>query len=173
MELFYFKQRIKKLNPNYPFSVNPNVVLFLLIAMGQLYVLIPAFFLSCFLQDTGYKPMFKLLTSYAPVEPTTDHDRFQIFVQLYHATHPDKLDQSSSLGVTSWLVIKQGAHLEESSLTLPPNLGATQPISMPKIRHHSPELNVIGPGTKWPSWVLICGVMINIWTNLYLNSIWV
>ena len=93
MELFYLKQRMKKLNPNYPFSANPNIVLFLLIAMGLLYVLILAFFLWCFMHVRahvqGYKPVFKLLKSYFPVEPSTDHDKFHMFTEAYQATCPN------------------------------------------------------------------------------------
>ena len=103
-----------KLNPNDLFRANPNIVLFLLTAMGLSYVLILAFFLQCFLQVRSqvqhYKAMFKLLTCSSYVEPTADYDRFQICVQAYDATHPDKLDQSSSLGVTSTSVMKPGAH---------------------------------------------------------------
>ena len=64
--------------------------------------------------------MFKFLDSSSPLESATDYDRFQIFIQAYHATSPDKLDQSSFLGATSTLVIKLGTHLEDSLLTLPP-----------------------------------------------------
>ena len=55
--------------------------------------------------------MFIHLKKSAPVEPTTDYERFQMFIKVYHATCPDKLDQSSSLGVTLTSVIKPDAHL--------------------------------------------------------------